>query len=150
MSNFSAPPLRFSTAAPKRRHSRSRKSPASSVPPGNWCDSFSVRAARPSRVDATTAGAATNVASAPRRVMPLAMCVLPGGERRRQGAAAFSLRLSLTHIQAKWMAWRKRRLAFWAARVPRVLPPPALAAGGGGGGGAGGGGAGEGPHRFDL
>ena len=44
MSNLSAPLVRFSTSCANRRDRRSRKSPWSIVPPGNWCEILSVPA----------------------------------------------------------------------------------------------------------
>src|SRR5947209_18674489 len=64
-----SPLLRLLTSAANMRQSRSRKSPLSMVPPGNWCEIFSVVAAcavpMPKR---RMEGAATAVAIKWRRV----------------------------------------------------------------------------------
>src|SRR3978361_604032 len=45
ISPANSPPLRFVIWGANIRHNRSRKSPLSMVPPGNWCEIFKVVAA---------------------------------------------------------------------------------------------------------
>src|SRR6185369_12494959 len=68
---FSAPLLRFSMSAAKRRHRRSRKSPSLIVPPGNWCEIFSVPACAREAPASEASPAAPTVCSRSRRVMPM-------------------------------------------------------------------------------
>jgi hypothetical protein len=75
---LSDPPVRFSTSAANLRVSRSRKSPVSAVPPGNWCEILMTRAsaARAACELPMIAGAAASPLRISRRVKAMVPVLL--------------------------------------------------------------------------
>src|SRR6478736_1105310 len=81
-----SPLLRLATSAANMRQSRSRKSPLSMVPPGNWCEIFSVVAAWAVPVPKrSTAGAAIADAMTWRRVSMVYPLLIVVGSAIRTG-----------------------------------------------------------------
>src|SRR5437899_4019884 len=67
MSNLSEPLVRFSTSCANLRTSRSRKSPESIVPPGNWCEILRVVDCACARMPASASGTKASEPASRRR-----------------------------------------------------------------------------------